>query len=580
MADGNNTKIIDACIQEFKDANELALSPGDLFELFVGIQVSKDQDLAAEDIQAAIVDGAGDGGIDLFLLLLDDQPILTKEDAAESSPGKQSMLTLLVSQAKHEASFREAVLDKWITSMAAILDLDQSESALAKRFNPALLEKIIAFRAVLFSVSRKGGAVAIRYVYATRANEFISSPAFDSKLEQLQADTRRALPSAVVAASCLSARELFLLYRADTPERRDLTFSGNPLATTYREGIGYVGLVPLHALKSFITAESGQIDERVFESNVRHFQGNVDVNSKIRKTVRDDQERDFWWLNNGVTIVSPAATPLGNSLTITNPQIVNGLQTSYSIFETLQDVAADARCVLVKVIVSSDKATIDKVISATNSQTAVGAVSLRATDDVQRQLEAYFESKGYYYDRRKNYYKNRGKPISRIFGIAYVAQAIHSVLNRSPASARARPTSLMKDEYTYQSIFDPAKDFQAYLNSCVVVQMCRGYVSGLGASRSRLMLPNYVFHLAQISTAFALGNAHYTAHDVGSLALGRISVAMPEAAEWLVDVIETHLKTNKFSNFITLSKSVPFSEHINAALHDKLKAKKGKKKAQ
>jgi hypothetical protein len=210
------------------------------------------------------------------------------------------------------------------------------------------------------------------------------------------------------------------------------------------------------------------IEERVFDSNVRHFQGSVDVNSKIQRTVKEDLDRDFWWLNNGVTIVSPEATPLGNRLTVSNPQIVNGLQTSYSIFSALNDGDSDARCVLVKVIVSSDKSTVDKVISATNSQTAVGAASLRATDEVQRELEAFFETKGYHYDRRKNYYRNRGKPIAKIFGISYVAQAIHAIINRSPAAARARPTSLIKDELTYQSIFDASKDFQAYsVSTCL-----------------------------------------------------------------------------------------------------------------
>jgi len=573
MAEGNNTKIIDACLHEFKQANELTLEPGELFELFVGLQATKDQDLTAEDISGAIVDGANDGGIDFFLPLLDDQPVLTKEEADEVSAGKQSALRLVVAQSKRDPTFKESVLDKWITSMNVILDLSISEDELSERFNGALTEKIIAFRKVLLHVSRKGGSVGVRYIYATRSNDFEPSPAFKQKARQLVAVTEKALSSAVIEINCLSAKELFHLYQTEAPERRELSFSGNPLAVKYSDGIGYVGLVPLRGLKSFISTEAGQIDERVFESNVRHFQGSVDVNTKIRATVKSDVGRDFWWLNNGVTVVAPSATPLGNSLNITNPQIVNGLQTSYSIYEALDELRPDDRCVLVKVIVSSDKSTIDSVISATNSQTAVGAASLRATDEVQRRIEAYFESKGYYYDRRKNYYKNRGKPIAKIFGIPYVAQAIHAILNRSPAGARARPTSLIKDEATYQSIFDQSRDFQSYLNACLIVQQARAHVSSMPSWVDRLTLANYVFHLAQVSTAFALGTAHYTSKDVGVLAMGRVSSALPAAAAWLKGFIDDYVEKNEYANFITLSKSTPFSDTINASLHARLDKK-------
>jgi hypothetical protein len=108
-------------------------------------------------------------------------------------------------------------------------------------------------------------------------------------------------------------------------------------------------------------------------------------------------------------------------------QIVNGLQTSHEIFEVLKNnrtPETENKMLLVRIIVTADAATRDQVIRATNRQTAVSDASLRATDDVQRQIEDYFLSNGWYYDRRKNLYKNDGKDAKRIVGIPFLGAAV------------------------------------------------------------------------------------------------------------------------------------------------------------
>jgi hypothetical protein len=56
--------------------------------------------------------------------------------------------------------------------------------------------------------------------------------------------------------------------------------------------------------KKFLTEDSGKIRDDLFESNIRHFQGSVDVNKKIKTAVETVNDRDFWWLNNGITIIA------------------------------------------------------------------------------------------------------------------------------------------------------------------------------------------------------------------------------------------------------------------------------------
>ena len=51
----------------------------------------------------------------------------------------------------------------------------------------------------------------------------------------------------------------------------------------------------------------------------------------------------------------------------------------------------------------------DDIIFATNNQTNIPKSSLRVTDAIHLQIEMYCKSRGLYYDRRKNYYKNLKK---------------------------------------------------------------------------------------------------------------------------------------------------------------------------
>lgn len=124
--------------------------------------------------------------------------------------------------------------------------------------------------------------------------------------------------------------------------------------------------------------------------------------------------RRIWYLNNGVTIITPKAIPAGRKITIEDPQIVNGLQSSHEIYrhfsEHSEDIDGDKRSVLVRVICEENaEEARDRIIRATNSQTSIPPASLRSADDIHRNIEDYLGFNGYFYDRRKNFYKNPRK---------------------------------------------------------------------------------------------------------------------------------------------------------------------------
>jgi len=149
-------------------------------------------------------------------------------------------------------------------------------------------------------------------------------------------------------------------------------------------------------------------------------------------------------------------------------QIVNGLQTSHTVHRVLRGASenhpAFERSVLVRILVTGDDpATRDRVIRATNRQTSVPAASLRATDDIQRNIESFFLAHGWFYDRRKNFYRNNGKSPERIIGIPLLAQAVMAMGLSRPDNSRARPSSLLKRDEDYKKIFSSSVPLPVYL---------------------------------------------------------------------------------------------------------------------
>jgi hypothetical protein len=272
----------------------------------------------------------------------------------------------------------------------------------------------------------------------------------------------------VVLSFCPSADDLLLTILS-------LTFSEGPLPT---ESGGVVGLVRLRDYYNFLAGKEGRIRSGLFEFNVRDYQGSTEVNAAIKETLLSPDQGEFWWLNNGITIVCARMNSTSKTITLEDPQIVNGLQTSSEIHQYFRTGAGneDARSVLVRIIEPTDEISRDRIIKATNSQTSIQIASLRATDPFQRDLEQYFLSTGLYYDRRKNFYKNQGKPKARIVSIQTVAQAYIAIVLGQPDNARARPSSLLKDDDRYREVFNTNHPLEAYLTAFKIFQLVDTYV--------------------------------------------------------------------------------------------------------
>jgi hypothetical protein len=159
------------------------------------------------------------------------------------------------------------------------------------------------------------------------------------------------------------------------------------------------------------------------------------------------------------------------------------------------------------VIETTDQKTQDRIIKATNSQNKMQAASLRMTDQIHRDIEQFFKGEGLFYDRRKGFYKDQGKPIKKIISVNAVAQGVISVILQRPDDARARPGDYFKEENRYKSVFaNPKIHLTTYLTCVQIVRHVDAFLIKSGIDRSDGK--NLLFYVAAAAVREATGMKH------------------------------------------------------------------------
>ena len=457
----NSQILLDNLIEKEFQNNEGFGSVSDYFEFFSASQILKNQELSDDEVENGIVGKALDGGCDAIYLFLNN--LLITPDAVEfiSAP-KDSMLELIIIQSKKTTSFGEDAVMKWKTIVSNLLDLSNKIADFKARYNPEVLEAFTTFREIYTRLIASRIKLKLKFYYATLASEL--HPNVIQQGDELKNIVKGLFPNALVEVYFVDSDNLFDMYNTVVENRVNLKFADIPISPNQKN---YVALVELKNYYNFIVNDNGEVRKSYFDSNVRDYQGKNNVNSSISETLQRTDANDFWWLNNGVTVLASEATLVNNrELQIVNPEIVNGLQTSMEIYNYFSDNKAaldeEKRSVLVRIIVPDSEASRDQIIFATNNQTNIPKATLRVTDPIHLQIEMYFKSRGLFYDRRKNYYKNQGHKPAEIVGVSFLAQCLITIFLKKPDYARARPSTLLNDEKTYNELYKKDIDLEVF----------------------------------------------------------------------------------------------------------------------
>jgi hypothetical protein len=539
---GNAVVLLDTQLKE-REENRIGapLADDDAFELFSFEQALREQDLTEDDIAAGQVGGGNDGGIDglyCFLrgFLLDEDAEVLSDTFDPTTVGREPELLLVVVQAKRSASFAETTFDKLAATLGELLDLGKTDEDLAELFSPKLIERIGIFRKAWTKLASRHPRVRVVFYYVTKGDARQINDKVRAKADRLREQVSDAIPKAETDVHFYGARELVDLAGQEKSYTLTLTYRENATASE-----SHIALVTLEDYYNFIS-DKGVLRKHNFDWNVRDYQGGVEVNREIAGSLGDPNAPEFWWLNNGVTVICSAVSVTGKTFSLDDVQIVNGLQTSVTIHEYLRNADAEdparERSLLVRIIVTADHGTRDGVIRATNRQTAVGDASLRATDQVQRDLEQLFLSEDWFYERRKNHYRNQGKSPSKIVTIPSLAQAIMAIGLSEPSNSRARPSSLLKRDSDYTRVFDPRVEYRTYLWIAQVQKAVDDFLRTERAAAPASDRTNLRFHVSMLLVAKEFGSRVYNPSQLKDL-VGTVFTEdkMMEALEQVREVL-------------------------------------------
>jgi hypothetical protein len=505
----NARSILSDVVEQKRQESMPEVSVQEYFEIFSAEQITKDFALTFEELENGIVDGEHDGGVDSIYVFVNGD--LVHEDTDLSPYKKNVLINLTIIQSKTSAGFSEDPINRLLSSLTALLDLTRDFSTLSQ-YNPQVRTAFDVFRTSYRSLAARFPQLAISIHYAALGADSHIHENLQAKANELAELVKKMFDEAKVEFHFLGARELLALARQRPNQTFELRFSKSLTGES-----GYVLLSRLDDYNRFLRNEEATVRHDLFDSNVRDYQGTTEVNDDISNALKKDTAVDFWWLNNGITILASNATIVGNVVKIENPQIVNGLQTSSEIAKFFEgEVVDENRQVMVKIVSSEDEAVRDRIIKATNSQNSVPRASLRATDKVQRDIEHALKMGGYFYDRRKNYYKNLGKSAAKIVSIPLLAQAMMTLLRNEPDNARARPSSLIKEDKVYNSLFSEYHPVDAYLVAADLVKRIEFALKSRDdfVARDRNNLRFYcLFWIA----AWSAKSLNLTAHKVSAL---------------------------------------------------------------
>ncbi|CAI8949977.1 AIPR family protein [Pseudomonas sp. IT-P44] len=422
-----------------------------------------------DDLVDGIMGDGGDEGIDHCYLFCNGSLIVDETHAIN----KESHVKVKFFQAKKETGFSSDGFRKTKEGIEEIFNLEIDLKNLTKLgANPDFIEKTDLIRKIYRACGLAKAKFSCEVFYITVATD-LNIPQKIKHLEQQLIDNSLKIPFEI---NYLGAQELLNLTES-IDELIEVNFISQPLEIKERDvkTSGYSGFVTGNELVKCLLDEKGKFKSHLTEGNVRFFLGeDTSINTSIIETAGSKIKSDiFWAMNNGLTIIGDAVAPLGsNQYSVTNPQIVNGCQTIHCLhaaYEEAGELPKNLK-VFVKIVNTNDLEVQTDIISATNSQNPVKTASLKANDNIQRNIEKHLGKSGIYYERRENYYKRQGHTGNKVIGLLKMAQIINTVANKEAVISLNDTGGLFSSEAKYGALFCDSADFDIYKFSVLLYQ--------------------------------------------------------------------------------------------------------------
>lgn len=571
----NEEKIFDAILENFKKEHKIPKKI-DAFNIFVPYQLCKNKMISVDDAIESCVDGGNDGGIDNILIFVNDMLIKTREDYEKLNiiRSPRNTLDIFIFQNKKTNGFSPDALNKLNMSFQNIFNEEFDNDKLEQNYNFNLIEQILIFRKIMEDIPKFcTQKINVNFIYSTTSTNLDISPHVINSQKSLVELVKSNMCIDKVNVIYNGIKELKRLYDSGLSSSVELKIK-NMISDTYIEdkNVACIILSTIDDYYEFLASEEQELKEYLFESNIRDFQSQSNkVNEEILMTLDKKENVDFWWLNNGITILVEDLELKPKSLILTMPRIVNGLQTSYCIYENKKNIPPlfkekDERSVLIKVIKTSNEKIMENIIFATNNQTPINTADLIANEPIQKNIEEYFKTKGYFYERRNNFYRRKREiDQNKIINKSTLFQCAMSVIEKAPSVARNNPSTIIY-ESNYSSLFNKDIDIDIYFVIYKIYEKILEFIKNISKDEDILnqkygtSIVSFKLHLLLISVILLLRNNNYTIEDLKQINLDIKEDIFQNALIILEEILEKSRDINK----LYYAKSKQIDEDIKA----------------
>lgn len=422
---------------------------------------------------------SGDCAIDGIMILINDEPVTTLEEAKEAIKMKKGFTAkFFFVQAKTSDNFNSAEMLNFgygIKSFFEDKELNANQQIKDyKEIADYIFENSISFQ--------ENPTCSMYYVttgkWVNDANLTKIVDVQKNQLEQLN------YFSAVEFLPIDQNRLMTIYKELNNSIIREVVIAKNvPFPEIKGAKQAYLGLIPYGEYLKLITDEGGALLQGVFYDNVRGYLGENPVNSEIINTLQNQATAvHFPILNNGITIVAKSLNVSGEKFKLMDYQIVNGCQTSNVLYRCRINVDSNMM-IPVKIVHTESPELVNSVIRSTNRQTQVLDEAFESLKEFHKQLQEYYDTyknkDRLYYERRTHEYDDQpGLKRHNIITLTIQLKSYMSMFLGEPHSMMRYYGELLKNNK--DRIFQPDHKLIAYYTAAKTLHgVDRAMASGI-----------------------------------------------------------------------------------------------------
>jgi cold shock CspA family protein len=452
----NVEPIINARFKRFKELYDIKESPdGESFEKFVNhtILSAHQPDAFGADgelFDIVCVGGRDDMGIDGLAIKVNGLFVRSVEDAKDIlDKFRRATVEIIFIQSKYKSKFDSGEFNKFTAGVRDFLHENHKQPMNDKIKSILAIKDYLLSEDVVF-IWEKNPSVRIYYV---AMGKWGNSPHHVALAEQWKEDIYQLNTFEDPKAHFVDSDALKEICDSNENKFSASIDAIDTMSLTEVENVDDSCILICYAneFAKILTTDDKVIRKSLFNDNVRDYQGTNNVNLEIEDTIRKDPAK-FILLNNGITVVCDEFISSNRKITLKNPQIVNGCQTSHVLFYAKEKgLDVDKIPLSIKVISTKDIDVTNQIVRGTNRQNIVYDEAFETTKKFHKDLEEFFNAvsvdyeKIYYERRSKQYHHNPLIKQTEKINIRVLTQSFIAMFLNRPHLSHRHESKLLKE---------------------------------------------------------------------------------------------------------------------------------------